>query len=67
MYLSIVDKIFETNSVVGKVGYSYTVDKRERKITSELQCDLIPIAFKRVNAEIDEKAFHAFMAKNATT
>jgi len=61
MYMYIMDKQFTDNKMVLKVGYTYSLYKRNKSLCDDFKCELYLIGIKEINAEEDEKKFHEFM------
>lgn len=61
MYMYIMDKQFTDNKIVAKVGYTYSLYKRNKSLCDDFKCELYLIGIKEINAEKDEQKFHDFM------
>jgi len=44
--------------ILCKIGYTYTLDNREKSICNDFGCNLYPVGFMEINSEADEKRFH---------
>jgi hypothetical protein len=47
--------------VLCKIGYTYSMDKREKSICADFGCNLYPVGFLEINCEDDEKRFHRLL------
>jgi hypothetical protein len=56
-----MDKQFTDDKMVLKVGYTYSLYKRNKSLCDDFKCELYLIGIKEINAEEDEKKFHEFM------
>jgi hypothetical protein len=61
MYMYIMDKQFTDDKMVLKVGYTYSLYKRNKSLCDDFKCELYLIGIKEINAEEDEQKFHDFM------
>jgi hypothetical protein len=61
MYMYIMDKQFTDDKMVLKVGYTYSLYKRNKSLCDDFKCELYLIGIKEINAEEDEQKFHEFM------
>lgn len=61
MYMYIMDKQFTDNKIVLKIGYTYSLFKRNKSLCDDFKCELYLIGIKEINAEEDEQRFHDFM------
>jgi hypothetical protein len=61
MYMYIMDRQFDDDKIVVKIGYTYMLYKRNKSLCDDFKCELYLIGVKEVNSEGDEKHFHEFM------
>jgi hypothetical protein len=61
MYMFIMDRIFENNKMIVKIGYTYNLPNRNKSLCSDFDCELYLIGLKEINAEEDEIKFHNLM------
>ncbi len=61
MYMYIMDREFENNKMVIKIGYTYHLVKRNKQLCTEFNCQIYLIGIKEINAESDEQKFHDYM------
>ena len=61
MYMYIMDREFDNNKMVVKIGYTYHLVKRTKQLCTEFNCPIFLIGIKEINAESDEQQFHNYM------
>jgi hypothetical protein len=57
-YMYIMDVETPNRCILCKIGYTYSLDTREKSICSDFGCNLYPVGFIEVNSEADEKRLH---------
>ena len=63
MYFYIMDLNTDEKLFLCKIGYSYSIDSRERKLCDDFSCNLFPVGFLEINSESDEKRFHDLIVR----
>lgn len=48
---------YEMNIII-KIGYTHNLIERMKSLKQEYKCDILPLGFKNVRSESDEKKFH---------
>jgi hypothetical protein len=60
MYMYIMDRNFDNNEIIIKIGYTYHLYKRNKSLCNDFNCELYLIGIKEINSE-DEIKFHEYM------
>lgn len=61
MYMYIMDKKFDNDEIIIKIGYTYHLYKRNKSLCNDFNCELYLIGIKEINSEEDEIKFHEYM------